>query len=188
MITATFHALMPLLAFPLLVNGLATVTTAANAFDSTQDICLSGSDWRIHEDADSDGAARQMSVADCSSADWIPASVPGNIQADLETAHRLKPLWYGEIDPRLYEVAQKNWWYRKDFQVPPSFAGRRLTLIFEGVDHDCEAWLNGRKIGANTGMFRRFWFDVGDMLKPGETNRLAVRIAKIPDEPLPAGA
>ena len=43
--------------------------------------------------------------------------------------------------------------------MPASFAGKRLTLVFDGVDHECEVWLNGQRIGRNAGMFRRFWID-----------------------------
>ncbi len=114
------------------------------------------------------------------SPDWLRASVPGNVQADLEAAHRLKPLWYGAGDARLYDVAQKDWWYRKDFATPSSLASQRVTLVFEGVDEECEVWLNGRKLGSNAGMFRRFWFDVADVLQPAQTNHLAVRIIRMP--------
>jgi beta-mannosidase len=156
------------------VAGVPASSAPPNTFS------LSGSDWRIQADIDGQGAKRQIFAVDCSSSDWVPASVPGNIQADLEAAHQLKPMWYGAWDPRLYDVAQKDWWYRKDFVPAASLAGQRVTLVFEGVDEDCEVWLNGRKLGSNAGMFRRFWFDVADVLKPGQTNQLAVRIVRIP--------
>jgi beta-mannosidase len=145
-------------------------------------LCLSGADWRIHDDADGKGDQRGMPLADPAAADWTPATVPGNIQADLEAAHQLKPLWYGAGDPRLYGVAEKDWWYRKDITIPGDFQGRRLTLVFDGVDHECEVWLNGRKLGRNAGMFRRFWFDATEATRPGEVNRLAVRVDRMPKE------
>jgi beta-galactosidase/beta-glucuronidase len=83
---------------------------------------LSGSDWSIQE-ADTD-------------ASQIPAQVPGNIQADLERAHLLKPLWYGVGDPRLAEVANKDWWYRKEFVLPERLRNKRLRLIFDGIDFE----------------------------------------------------
>ena len=151
----------------------------------SETLSLSGTDWRIHEDVDGKGAERGMPQADVSSPDWIAANVPGNIQADLESAHRLKPLWYGAGDPRLPDVARKDWWYRKDFLVPESLKDKRLTLVFDGVDHECEVWLNGQKLGHNAGMFRRVELDATAAAKPGEVNRLAVRIAKMPDEIAP---
>ena len=149
---------------------------------SVETIPLSGSDWYIHEDAAGDGEAEGLHLADVPARGWIPACVPGNIQSDLEAAHELKPLWYGAGDPRLADVAQKDWWYRRDIEVPDNLAGKRLKLIFDGVDYACDVWLNGQHLGANAGMFRRFGFDVAGIIKPGERNRLAVRIERIPAE------
>ena len=145
-------------------------------------IPLSGTDWRIHEDADGQGTAKRYFEADSSSAGWVPATVPGNVQADLEAAHQLEPLWYGAGDSRLYDVAKKDWWYRKNFQVPASFSGKRLPLVFEGVDFKCEVWINGKQVGANAGMFRQFFLDVTDAVRPGQSNQLAVRIVRMPKE------
>ena len=136
---------------------------------SVETIPLSGSDWYIHEDAAGDGEAQGLHLADVPADGWIPACVPGNIQSDLEAAHELKPLWYGAGDPRLADVAQKDWWYRQDIEVPDNLAGKRLKLIFDGVDYACDVWLNGQHLGANAGMFRRFGFDVAGIIKPGET-------------------
>lgn len=143
---------------------------------------LSGSDWYIHADPDSKGEAEGWHSADLPAPGWIPAHVPGNIQADLEAAHELKPLWYGAGDPRLADAAQSDWWYRRDFEAPAAWAGRRLQLVFDGVDFACDVWLNGNQLGAHAGMFRRFSFDVAGIIKPGEKNQLAVRIERIPPE------
>jgi len=151
-----------------------------NDANSSRVLSLSGADWRIHDDVEGKGAERRLFEADTASPEWIPASVPGNIQADLEAAHLLKPLWYGAGDPRLQEVARKDWWYRKDFTVPQSFAGKRVKLVFDGVDHECEVWLNGGKIGGHAGMYRQVGYDVGPALRPDQVNRLAVRIARMP--------
>ena len=147
---------------------------------SPKTISLSGSDWHIHQDAAGTGELDGLFAAEVTAPGWIPARVPGNIQSDLEAAHHLKPLWYGAGDPRLAEVAQKDWWYRRDFDVPDNFSDRRLQLIFDGVDHACEVWLNGQRLGAHAGMFRRFAFEVADIIKPGQSNQLALRIERMP--------
>lgn len=144
-------------------------------------IPLSGTDWRIHEDVDGQGVERKIFDADPSAAGWIPATVPGNIQSDLEAAHQLNPLWYGAGDPRLAEVAKKDWWYRRDFVIPASMEGQRLKLVFDGVDHECEVWLNGHHLGGQAGIYKRFGFDVAAFAKLGEVNQLAVRISRIPE-------
>ena len=143
---------------------------------------LSGTDWWIHDDPDGKGVERHLFEANTSSAGWIAGTVPGNIQADLEAAHQLQPLWYGVGDGRMHDAACKDWWYRKDVVVPARFAGKRVTLVFDGVDHECEVFFNGRKVGGNAGMYKRFWFYVSDAIQPGQVNRLAVRIARIPED------
>jgi beta-mannosidase len=157
-------------------------TIPAQGAETVATLSLSGGRWWIHDDADGTGAQHGMPEADVAAPGWISATVPGNIQADLEAAHRLKPLWCGLGDPGLHEVARKDWWYRRDFVAPESFTGRRITLVFDGVDHECEVWCNGRKMGGNAGMFKRFWFDVTDLARPGQTNRLAVKISRMPAE------
>src|SRR6185437_7589247 len=133
-------------------------------------LALSGSDWFIHQvESPLDTAP---ALADINPKDWIPARVPGNIQADLESARLIGPLWYGAGDPRLADVAKKNWWYRKDFVAPKTFRGQRLQLIFGGVDFAYEVWLNGKSLGTKSGQFRRSEFDVSELVKPGEVNRL----------------
>jgi beta-mannosidase len=168
------------------ICAFAAMPPAAFAKEEAGDsLSLSGSDWKLHDDKPGGGEAQEMFNADPSRDGWIPAQVPGNIQADVEAAHRLPPLWYGALNPDLYEVARKDWWYRKDFTVPASKAGKRMTLVFDGVDERCQVWLNGNKLGRNAGMFRRFSFDVSEILKAGETNRLAVQIARMPEELVP---
>jgi len=159
-------------------SGVIGITHGEN--DASQRVSLTGADWRIHEDADGKGVERGMPQADPCDPGWIPANVPGNIQADVEAARLIKPISYGAGDPRLAQIAEKDWWYRKDFSVPDSFAGKRVRLVFDGVDQDCEIWLNGKRLGRNSGMFRRFGFDVAALLQPGKPNRLAVKIDRMP--------
>ena len=147
-------------------------------------VSLSGSDWFICEE-DCLKNASEYSVMDTSADLFTAAKVPGNIQADLESAFKLRPLWYGKGDPELLQVARRNWWYRKDFDVPLSSENRRLRLVFDGVDYSCEIWLNGTKIGTHDGMFQRFGFDISEYILIGEINRLAVRIMKMPEELVP---
>ena len=164
-----------------LVTAMHCHVSMAHADQSPAILQLSGTDWSIREDADGKGIEQKLYEADTSSPEWAPATVPGNVQGDLEAAHRLKPLWYGVGDSGIEAVSKKDWWYRKDFTIPPSFGGTRLTLVFDGVDQRGEVWFNGKQLGSNTGMFKRFQFDVTAVAKAGMSNQLAVRIAPCPD-------
>ena len=140
-------------------------------------ICLNGQ-WGLLRDPEAAGVEN----ASRNVFGWLPAQVPGNIQKDLENAHELPRLWYGEVDHRIYAAAMSDWWYRREFTVPASWQGKRLTLDFEGVDYGCEIYLNGQKIGSHQGMFERFWFDVQEAVRYGETNTLLVKIDRMPEE------
>jgi beta-mannosidase len=107
------------------------------------------------------------------------------VQADLETAGELQPLWYGEGDPALMDVARKPWLYRKRFRVPDEFAGKRMQLVFDGVDHACEVRLDGELLGRHSGMFRQFDFEVSEALRPGTEHLLEVHIDPMPESLLP---
>jgi beta-mannosidase len=164
----------PRSALALLTLGFLLIAGGARANSWS----LSGSDWFIHSASSPQDTA--AALAEPAGPDWIPATVPGNIQADLEAAHLIGPLWYGSGDPRLPGVATKYWWYRKDFVLPPTYNGKRLTLIFNGVDFGYEIWLNGKPLGRRAGQFLRSEFDISGIAKVGATNRLAVRIEPIP--------
>jgi beta-galactosidase len=71
-------------------------------------------------------------------------------------------------------------WYRKHFDVPREWAGRRVRVEFEGVYRDAEVWLNGRAVGVHPYGYTTFSLDLTPLLKPGETNVLAVRVSNTP--------
>ncbi|MHB1767539.1 MAG: glycoside hydrolase family 2 protein [Phycisphaerae bacterium] len=159
--------------------------TAAGPGTRHDVLSLSGSDWKIHADPEGQGLVQRFFAANANTPGWISAQVPGNVQADVAAVHLVQPLWYGAIDPKLYEVACKDWWYRKDFMLPASYQGRRITLNFDGVDMQCKVWFNGQLIGENGGMFRRFWFDVSAVARPGRANLLVVQLARMPEKLAP---
>src|SRR4051812_32791149 len=147
---------------------------------SNETLLLSGSDWLIRAAATDEETPANLKRSDEEASRWIPSVVPGNVQADLERNHVLQPLWYGAGDPRLADVAKTDWWYRKEFSISDGFQGKRLKLIFDGVDFECEVWLNTHHLGVCTGQFRRFAFDVEDFVKLDQKNTLEIRIRRMP--------
>jgi beta-galactosidase len=67
-------------------------------------------------------------------------------------------------------------WYRKRFEVPESWRGRRVLVHFNGVFQTTDAWVNGHHIGQHAGGYTSFVFDVTDSLDFGKTNLLAVKV------------
>jgi beta-galactosidase len=66
-------------------------------------------------------------------------------------------------------------WYRKQFQVPAQWKGRRLFLNFEGAFQKAEVWVNGQSVGQHAGGYTGFEFDVTRAVKTGP-NVVAVRV------------
>ena len=58
-------------------------------------------------------------------------------------------------------------WYRREFEAPPEWAGRRVRLNFGAVDYDCRVWVNGVPVGRHYGGSVSFGFDVTDALREG---------------------
>ena len=58
-------------------------------------------------------------------------------------------------------------WYRRSVTVPAAWKGERILLNFGAVDYECALWVNGGLVGAHTGGFDSFSFDVTPFLKDG---------------------
>ena len=67
-------------------------------------------------------------------------------------------------------------WYRRAFDLPAADAGRRITFEFDGAYRETMVVFNGFYIGAHSGGYDPFQFDVTDFVYPGQTNVLLVRV------------
>jgi beta-galactosidase len=68
-------------------------------------------------------------------------------------------------------------WYRKQFHLPPSLAGKRVGILFEGVYMNSEVWINGAYLGKRPYGCVSFDYDLTPHLLPApQTNVLAVRV------------
>ncbi|MCB9290504.1 MAG: beta galactosidase jelly roll domain-containing protein [Lewinellaceae bacterium] len=76
------------------------------------------------------------------------------------------------------EPGSRILWYRTNFQARERSDGKRVFLVFEGVDWKAEVFLNGHYLGSHTEYFQPFQFEVTDLLK--RSNQLAVRISDGP--------
>jgi beta-galactosidase len=70
--------------------------------------------------------------------------------------------------------------YRRSFEVPTSWAGRRVILHFEGVKSASYVWVNGREVGYNEGGMEPAEYDVTEYLREG-VNNIAVQVYRFSD-------
>ena len=66
-------------------------------------------------------------------------------------------------------------WYRKHFEAPAEWLGKRVSLEFDGVFQVAEVFVNGLRIGEHKGGYTGFSFDITAAVKTGD-NVVAVRV------------
>jgi beta-galactosidase len=67
-------------------------------------------------------------------------------------------------------------WYRKRFRVPASFAGRNVSVEFDGVYQNSEVWINGQYLGKRPFGYISFAYDLTPYLKLDGENVIAVKV------------
>ncbi|QTE37181.1 glycoside hydrolase family 2 TIM barrel-domain containing protein [Mucilaginibacter gossypii] len=69
--------------------------------------------------------------------------------------------------------------YKYEFNVPASWRGKAINIVFDGSMTDTEVKLNGKSAGAiHQGSFYRFKYDVSALLNYGKSNLLEVTVSK----------
>jgi hypothetical protein len=66
-------------------------------------------------------------------------------------------------------------WYRRHFNVPTEWSGKRVFLEFEGAFQDAQIYVNGKSIGRHLGGYTGFSFDVTSAVASGD-NVVAVQL------------
>jgi beta-mannosidase len=136
---------------------------------------LNGPDWQF-------GCVPPKSVDcedanDCNQvAEWLPATVPGNVRADLLALGRISDPFYGLNNEDSQWVDEWDWWYRKALSLQLD-EGERAFLVFEGIDYLSAVYLNGIELGRHEGMFSRQVCEITDLLSgPFSESVVMVRI------------
>lgn len=69
--------------------------------------------------------------------------------------------------------------YKRTFNVPTSWKGKIVNIVFEGVMTDAEVKINGKLAGfKHQGAFYAFKYDISKLLKYGKENLLEVKVDK----------
>jgi len=105
--------------------------------------------------------------------EWLPATVPGNIHADLVRAGRLPDLTFGTQAEAAQWVNGSCWWLVRECPLPIS-PGKRVHLILRGVDYVSDLFFNGHFLGRHEGMFSPQIHELTHLLR--DQNQLAVRL------------
>jgi hypothetical protein len=143
--------------------------------------------WEMIEAPKANTNGAILSLPGVETGDWYDATVPGTVLTTLVNEGVYPNPYFGLNNLAIPESLNKqDYWYRTEFTVPPSFAGKELELQFNGINYYAEIWLNGQYLGHITGAFIRGRFRVTALARPGVKNVLAVMIAPPPDPGIPS--
>lgn len=115
--------------------------------------------------------------------DWIPAAVPGGIHVDLFKDGQIKNPYFGKNSLHCEWVENRWWMYRTTFPAimdGHDLRGRRVCLLFPGLDYEAEVFVNDVSCGSHKGMYDCFEVDITELLR--EENKLVVIFKGVPDE------
>ena len=68
--------------------------------------------------------------------------------------------------------------YRREVNVPASWAGKRIIWHFDGALDGTEIFVNGQKAGYHESGYTGFDVDLTGLVKPGQRNLFAARVSK----------
>jgi beta-galactosidase len=107
---------------------------------------------------------------------WRTLSLPHDWAVELPfvrdealNSHGFKPLG------RRYPETSVGW-YRREFKIPASDEGRRITVEFDGAFRSVLVFVNGCFIGRNDNGYAPFSFDLTDFLIYGAKNYIVARV------------
>jgi len=96
---------------------------------------------------------------------------PGNWDGRILVPFPVESALSGVMKP----VGEANrLWYRRTFEVPAGWAGKRVLLHFGAVDWEAAVTLNGKELGTHRGGYDAFTFDLTGALKAGGAQELVL--------------
>jgi len=141
-----------------------------------QTINLGSSGWRFGRVSPKPFAA--PNVYDLPAvAEWLPATVPGNVRTDLLALGRIPDPFFGRGYKESRWVEDADWWYRRPIRVDTLAAGARAFVVFEGIDYLSAIFVGGQEMARHEGMFSRQIVEITPALRAGNgQTELAVRL------------
>jgi len=113
---------------------------------------------------------------------WLPATVPGNVQSDLEKAGLVEDPFFADNADHLRWCEEVDFWYRRSIGPVDVPHGARAILHFDGLDCFATVWIDGRPVGKHDNMFVPYWIDVTDHIRSDRPVQIMIRLASVSQE------
>ena len=102
--------------------------------------------------------------------------VPGEVHVDLLRSGIIPDPYYALNANDVQWIEDKEWWYKRTFDVDEDFLQTKTFLVFDGLDTFATVYVNGQQVGEASNMFIPHRFDVTELVKLGR-NAVAVKFA-----------
>ena len=109
-------------------------------------------DWKVKKADDTKKLGDKFFRTDFNDKDWEDAEI-------------------NEDEP---QYTDKFVFYRRWVDVPATWKGKKISILFGGVDDDATLYLNGQNVGQHQGWDEPFNFDLTNVVQYGDKNLVAV--------------
>ena len=150
---------------------------SAHTVSLTQSSTELGAGWALRSATTVTDGGAVISQPGYGTAGWSPISLPSTVLAGLVANNVYQNIFFGQNLKNVPDLTTQDWWYRGEFVAPPTAPGQGYWLRFKGLSYRAQVWLNGTQLDANAvGTFAHHEYNVGAVVRPGQTNALAIRI------------
>ncbi|WP_303924816.1 glycoside hydrolase family 2 protein [Draconibacterium sediminis] len=153
----------------LLLISIPLFTTIQGFAQPTEIVYLSGTD------ADNTVEWDFFCTDGRNSNSWTKIAVPSNWELQGFGTYNYGHDWSNEN----IKLGKEHGLYKHEFEVPRSWKGKTINIVFDGSMTDTKVKINGKSAGEmHQGGFYRFKYDISKLLKYGQNNLLEVDVAK----------
>lgn len=138
---------------------------------------LNGDDWKFHWSENVNKRPVDFYQTAYNDSAWGTIPVPSNWQIEGYGVpiYSNIPYPFPKNAPVIPAEINPAGSYRKTFEIPEDWQGRRTLIHFAGVNSAMTLWVNGQQVGYSEGSRTPAEFDITKYLKPGK-NLLAVEV------------
>lgn len=150
-------------------GGMKAVAHAEQGWSGNSDVrkyMLNGGNWTVRPVSEPTQKAVPLGPE-------IVATVPATVLSSYYNAGALPD---PNFDDNLSMISEsffnRDFLYKRTFQVPSKMKGKRILLNFDGINWKALVVLNGKQVGRIEGAFMRGQFDVTGYLQEGDNELL----------------
>lgn len=101
--------------------------------------------------------------------DSMHVNIPGTVLSGYIENNRMDNPYYRLNEKKAYEMFDEDYEFERTFMLPANMVKeKKQLLVCEGLDTNCEVFINGMIVGRSDNMHRTWIFDVNNFVKEGE--------------------